>query len=96
MNNTKISLKKVTLYIFLGVLILTLAGCASQPGTSGYWPWFFTGIWHWICAPFALIGSIFTDIRIYEFPNTWRWYDFGFMIWLGLLWGWWGAAAANS
>lgn len=91
----KISIKKVIPFIFLGIIILTLTGCASQPGTSSSWPWFFTGLWHWICAPFALIGSIFTDIRIYEFPNAWWWYDFWFMLWLGALGGWWGAAAAS-
>jgi len=27
-----------------------------------------------------LIGSIFTDIRVYAFPNSGGWYDFGFVL----------------
>ena len=89
----KVSIKKIALYTIIWIVIITLSGCATQPGASG-WAWFFTGLWHWICAPFSLIGSIFMDIRVYEFPNSWWWYDFWFMLWLGALWGWWGAAAS--
>ena len=92
----KIPFKKIALYTILGIVIIALSGCASQPDTYGNWPWFFIWLWHWICAPISLIGSIFMDIRIYEFPNSWGWYDFWFMIWIMLWGGWWWVAAAES
>jgi hypothetical protein len=29
---------------------------------------------------FSFIGSIFSDIRIYAYPNAGGWYDFGFLL----------------
>lgn len=85
---------KKTIYLlpllFIGILFLS--GCATQPSPSDYGPGFFVGLWHGIIAPFALIGSIFTDIRIYEFPNSGAWYDFGFIIGIAC----WGGAAASK
>jgi len=73
-------------------LALVLAGCATQPTPSGGdLPGFFSGIWNGFSAPFALIGSIFWDIRVYAFPNSGGWYDFGYF--LGF---WWVAAVGIS
>jgi len=68
--------------IFFSVLVLFLAGCATQPDPEFYSsvPGFFTGLWHGVTSPFSFFISLFTDIRIYAFPNAGRWYDFGFMI----------------
>lgn len=58
-----------------------LVGCASQPTPNAYdQPGFFMGFVHGFCILFSLIGSIFTDIRIYSFPNSGGFYDFGFFI----------------
>jgi hypothetical protein len=38
------------------------------------------GLWHGFIIFFSLIGSIFTDIRVYAFPNSGGWYDFGFVL----------------
>jgi hypothetical protein len=35
---------------------------------------------HGFISLFSLIGSIFWDIRIYAFPNSGGWYDFGFVL----------------
>ena len=85
---------KLRLFGVIG-LILLLGACASQPGTAdGYEvPGFFTGLWHGLIAPIAFIGAIFTDIRIYAFPNTGNWYDFGFLLGLS---AWAGGAASQS
>ena len=58
-----------------------LAGCAHQPpppaaDTPGFW----MGLLHGFLMLFSLIGSIFTDVRIYAYPNSGGWYDFGFVL----------------
>ncbi len=74
------------------VVLVTLAACATQPTPAAYDPpGFLMGLLHGIVAPWALIGSIFTDIRIYAFPNSGGWYDFGYILGIGAYGG--GAAA---
>lgn len=77
------------------VLIAALAACARQPDLParlGDVPGFFMGLWHGLVAPIAFVGSIFTDVRMYAFPNSGAWYDFGFLLGIGA-WGGGGAAA---
>ncbi len=77
------------------LLLLTLAACASQPyvDTEGA-PGFFHGALHGFIAWFALVGHVFNHhIRVYAFPNSGGWYDFGFLIGAGL-WG--GGAGASA
>lgn len=72
---------------------LLLAACASQPVPPGAeLPGFWWGLVHGFIAPFALIAEIFTDARIYEFPNSGGWYDFGFLIGISI-WGGGGGGA---
>jgi hypothetical protein len=71
----------------LAVLALfVIAGCAHQPAPTAYDPpGFFTGLWHgFIIIPSVVVG-LFTEIRIYAFPNTGYWYDVGYVI--GALFG---------
>jgi hypothetical protein len=35
---------------------------------------------HGFLIVFSLIGSFFTNVRIYAFPNTGHWYDFGYVL----------------
>jgi hypothetical protein len=42
---------------------------------------------HGLISPFSLIGGLFSDIRIYAFPNNGGWYDFGFMVGAGFILG---------
>jgi len=66
------------------LLAAALASCtASQPPavplleTPGFWK----GVWHGFIAPITFIISLFSDhVRIYAYPNSGRWYDFGFML----------------
>ena len=61
--------------------VLLLTSCASQPSNiSGDGPGFFIGLWHGYIAIFSLIVGFFTDVRIYNFPNSGYWYDVGFVI----------------
>ena len=77
------------------VLLVALAGCAHHNdvaglsnmfnNAAGFWP----GLWHGLCAPVSLIGSLLSKkIGVYEVGNAGFRYDLGFL--LGVL-GW-GAA----
>lgn len=63
-------------------LALLIAGCGFA--TTGYSvydpPGFFLGVWHGLLAPWTLILRLFLDIKMYAFPNTGWFYDFGFII----------------
>lgn len=43
-------------------------------------PGFFKGLLHGFIVLFSFIVSLFTDYKIYAFPNTGGWYDFGFLL----------------
>lgn len=82
-------MKRAVLVIGMSLL---LVACATQPIPDAYDPpGFFMGLIHGLIAPFALIGSIFTDIRVYAFPNSGGGYDFGYVI--GMLC--WAGGASN-
>ena len=79
----------------LGCLILfaiLFSGCADVTPVKdcittapyGFWG----GLWHGIILPFSFIGSLFSDdIAIYAVNNNGGWYDFGFVIGTGALFG---------
>ncbi len=87
--------KKYILFIIVVVILVTVSGCLpgpnafvdiSIPGHSV--AGFFTGIWHGIIAPFTFVLSLFTDkVSLYEVHNTGGWYDFGFVLGAGILFG---------
>jgi hypothetical protein len=65
----------------LCAVMLWVAGCAYQPVSYGYHlPGFWYGLLHGFLIVFSLIGSFFTNVRIYAFPNTGHWYDFGYVL----------------
>jgi hypothetical protein len=72
-------------WALLGAIAM-IGGCATQPMPSAYDPpGFFMGLVHGLTIFFTMVGSLFTDYRIYAFPNSGGWYDFGYLL---------GAAAA--
>ena len=79
-------------YIAAIMLVFLLSACATQTyietdDAPGFW----SGIWHGFIVFFSLIGHIFdNEIRIYAYPNSGGWYDFGFFLGLGS----WGSVAA--
>lgn len=69
---------KLALAIVAAVLLLV--ACASQPVPLDHQvPGFLVGFFHGFTAILSLVGSLFFHIRIYEFPNSGFWYDFGFV-----------------
>jgi hypothetical protein len=62
-------------------MVLALAACATQPPATAFDPpGFFSGTLHGFLILPAFIGSLFLDIRIYAFPNSGGWYDFGYLL----------------
>jgi hypothetical protein len=63
------------------VLLLSVSGCANQPlAAQGDVPGFVMGILHGFFIVPALLGSIIFDIRVYSYPNSGFFYDWGFFI----------------
>lgn len=57
---------------------------------------FWGGLWHGIIAPFSFIGSVFSDdIALYAVNNNGAWYDLGFVLGAGILFGG-GTASARD
>lgn len=49
---------------------------------------FFSGLWHGFIAPFSFFVSLFTDdVALYALNNNGAWYDFGFVLGAGILFG---------
>ena len=73
------------------VVLSILSACATQPQSHAFDPpGFWLGILHGFTILFSLIGSIFTEYRIYAFPNSGGGYDFGYFLGLCMFIG--GAA----
>lgn len=73
---------------FLLCIFISLFVCCAPHQPPGIhhldYPGFWTGLWHGCISPFTFLISLFSDnIRIYAFPNSGKWYDFGFMLGIG-------------
>lgn len=85
----------------VALLVLALAGCAAGPNPAldtgpdpaGFW----LGLWHGFILPVTFIVSLFTDdVSIYEVQNSGNWYDFGYVIGLGMVLGGGGGGSARA
>jgi len=81
-------------FVITSVLLATVlfTGCADVTPIKecvtdtpyGFW----SGLWHGIIAPLSFIGSLFSDdIAMYAVNNNGGWYDFGFVLGAGILFG---------
>jgi hypothetical protein len=83
------------------VLSVVLTACAAGvnpevgvPPPDGSIAGFWQGGWHGIIAPVTFVVSLFTDnVNVYEVHNSGNWYDFGFVLGAGILFG--GGAAGR-
>jgi ABC-type glycerol-3-phosphate transport system substrate-binding protein len=83
--------------MILAILALTLllAACAAGAnpevgtaaaggGSAGFW----LGLWHGFISPITFLISLFNEnVSIYEVHNSGNWYDFGFVLGAGILFG---------
>ena len=71
----------MTTKTFSVLVLASISGCAHQPSTYSYdAPGFLMGLVHGYIALFSALAGLFTDVRIYNFPNSGYWYDVGFII----------------
>ena len=76
------------------VAALLLQSCATQPSPEGFGPpGFLSGLLHGFLILFSFIASLFTEYRIYAFPNSGGWYDFGYLLGAMMFLGGGGAGA---
>ena len=87
-----------TRLLLIGVVLFLLTGCAESIPidacleTEPYG--FLGGLWHGIISPFSFIAGLFyDDIALYAVNNNGRWYDFGFVLGAGILFGGGGRAS---
>lgn len=80
----------------LVVSAIAIASCARQPvPEASEVPGFLLGLLHGFLIMFSFIGSLVTDIRIYAFPNSGGWYDFGYLIGAAAFLGGGGASSSS-
>ncbi|HSO87521.1 MAG TPA: hypothetical protein VLQ91_13280 [Draconibacterium sp.] len=89
---------KSAIVVYAVLIALFLTGCADvTPITDcvvdepcGFW-W---GLWHGVIAPVSFVGSLFMDdVAMYAVNNNGGWYDFGFVLGAGILFGGGGKAS---
>ena len=77
--------------VFVAVLFLfsacadtaDLTACVTNEPSG-----FLGGLWHGFIAPLSFFGSLFSDdIAMYAVNNNGGWYDFGFVLGAGILFG---------
>ena len=80
-------------YIILAFLALfTFTGCADTVDYTIIGAHeevgFFHGLWHGMISWIAFIVSLFDDtVSVYAIYNSGGWYDLGFLIGFGMIWG---------
>jgi hypothetical protein len=94
---------RLRVVVVLVVVVMVLSACTAGPNpTVGVDPpggdlaGFWLGLWHGIIAPVTFVISLFTDqVNLYEVHNSGNWYDFGFVLGAGILFGGGGAGTRN-
>ena len=84
--------KKFGYFAYLLIAVFLLTSCANVTLVEacvteepyGFWG----GLWHGIIAPFSFVLSLFMDnVALYAVNNNGGWYNFGFVIGAGILFG---------
>ena len=94
--------KRIVPLLILLVLVLSACSAGANPSVdlaapdgdvAGFW----MGLWHGLIAPITFIISLFRDtVNVYDVHNNGNWYDFGFVIGAGILFGGGGSGACRS
>jgi hypothetical protein len=88
-------MRKGQLALAVIALALILAACAAganpavgTPAEGGDPAGFLLGLWHGFISPITFLISLFNEnVNIYEVHNGGNWYDFGFVLGAGILFG---------
>jgi hypothetical protein len=85
----KNNLKSLLPFILLLVLFSSCAEVSNIEDCVTDEPYgFFFGVWHGVIAPVSFVLSVFMeDVAMYAVNNTGGWYDFGFVLGAGILFG---------
>ncbi len=89
---------KTAIIIYLALIVVFLTSCAQvtaiEDCVSGEPVGFWYGLWHGIIAPVSFVISLFSEkIAMYAVNNNGGWYDFGFVLGAGILFGGGGKAS---
>ncbi len=95
LNFNQLMNRKTSLIFLFIILIAGFAGCVAGPNVSvdipspdGQVAGFISGLWQGFIAPVTFIISLFTEkVSLYEVHNSGGWYDFGFVLGAGILFG---------
>lgn len=91
--------KKLSYVLYIMLLAFLFTGCADVTPIEecivdapyGFWG----GLWHGIISPLSFVGRLFSDdIAMYALNNNGGWYDFGFVLGAGILFG--GSSSVSS
>lgn len=97
-------MKKLAALGLILIVLFSMVSCAPGPNTmeqkksedsevAGFW----RGLWHGIIAPITFIISLFSDnVNLYEVNNNGGWYNFGFVIGAGIIFGGGGGGAGSA
>lgn len=88
----EINMNRIGLFLFVLLVLVLLSSCAqTQPIEKCLTrePYgFLGGLWHGFIAPVSFVISLFDDkIAMYAMNNSGGWYDFGFVLGAGILFG---------
>lgn len=83
---------KTAIAVYAIIIALFLTGCADVIRITDCVtaePYKFPGgLWHGIITPFSFVCSLFMDdVAMYAVNNNGGWYDFGFLLGAGILFG---------
>jgi len=94
--------KKIIVGIIMVGFVLLISACtagpneaAKTPSSEGNIAGFWLGLWHGIISPITFIISLFSEnVHLYEVHNNGGWYNFGFVLGAGILFG--GASSRRN
>lgn len=91
-------IKPIRPFLLPALLVFMFSSCAKAipiEDCLDFEPYgFFGGLWHGFIAPFSFVVSLFMDdVALYAVNNSGSWYDFGFVLGAGILFGGGGKAS---